>query len=935
VVSDTIQRAAETAVTTRYETLIRVSQTLISNRSSEELFSILARELRAVVNFYVMGVGIYDENAHEMRTTSYGEPGVPLQAPKFAPEETFSWWVYQHQQPLIIPSLDAETRFPAVAEMLKSRGVRSVCALPLTTVHRRLGGLAVGSIEADAYSSEEVSFLSLVANQVALAVDDALNVDASQDAKDALRASEESFRQIVDSIPAFAWYAGPDGKIEYLNQRILDYTAERHENLVGFGWANVLHSEDVDRTKKAWLHSVETGEPCDVDQRVRRFDNNYRWFRTTAQPLRDKSGRVIRWYGVATDIEDWKRAEEGLRERELNLRLVVDSIPGLVCTMSAAGEFQLFNRQILEYFGKTPEELKSWATSDLVHPDDLPRVIAAFTSSIETGHPYDSEHRCRRADGVYRWFQVRALPVRDAEGRIISWYILFTDIDGRKQAENRLQLLLDVTNQVVSNLQLRDLLRAISASVRRVMQCDLVGVFLPDSERNKLQTFVLDFPESKGFIREEYCSMEGSLGGFVFRTGKPWTGNTSDLLQLGVKDDPIIPEGLKAGCMLPLVSRNRVLGLLGLGRREENAFSQVDIGFLKQVASQIAIAVENALEYGQITEAKERLAEHKFYLEDEIRLEHNFEEIIGNSPRLKAVLESVRIVAPSNSTVLIQGETGTGKEVIARAIHNLSSRKGQAFVKVNCAAIPLGLLESELFGHEKGSFTGAIARRIGRFELAHKGTLFLDEVGDIPLELQSKLLRVLQEQEFERLGSTRTQHVDVRLLAATNASLTQMVAEKKFRSDLYYRLKVFPIDVPPLRDRRDDIPLLIRYFANKYARRIGKQIKSIPKETMDALSHYSWPGNIRELQNLMERAVLLSTGPSLRVPLAEILTGSGLSAASGGNALEQAEREQIVRALRESNWVVGGLRGAAARLGLKRTSLAYKMQKLGISRPPQ
>src|SRR5258707_11278219 len=426
--------------------------------------------------------------------------------------------------------------------------------------------------------------------------------------------------------------------------------------------------------------------------------------------------------------------------------------------------------------------------------------------------------------------------------------------------------------------------------------------------------------------------MEGSLGGFVFRAGKPWTGNTSDILQLGVKDDPIIPEGLKTGCMLPLVSRNRVLGLLGLGRRDENAFSQVDMGFLAQVASQIAIAVENALEYGQITQAKERLAEQKLYLEDEIRIEQNFEEIIGNSQSLKAVLESVRIVAPADSTALIQGETGTGKEMIARAIHNLSPRKDHAFVKVNCAAIPLGLLESELFGHEKGSFTGAIAQRIGRFELAHKGTLFLDEVGDIPLELQPKLLRVLQEQEFERLGSTRTQRVDVRLLAATNASLAQMVAETKFRSDLYYRLNVFPIHVPPLRDRRGDIPLLVHYFANKYARRMGKQIKSIPHETIDALSHYSWPGNIRELQNLMERAALLSTGPSLRVPLAEILTDSGLS---GGNALEQAEREQILRALRESNWVVGGARGAAARLGLKRTSLAYKMQKLGISRLPQ
>jgi formate hydrogenlyase transcriptional activator len=298
------------------------------------------------------------------------------------------------------------------------------------------------------------------------------------------------------------------------------------------------------------------------------------------------------------------------------------------------------------------------------------------------------------------------------------------------------------------------------------------------------------------------------------------------------------------------------------------------------------------------------------------------------------VLKSIRIVAPADSTVLIQGETGTGKELIARAIHNLSPRKGHAFVKVNCAAIPSGLLESELFGHERGAFTGAIAQKIGRFELAHQGTLFLDEVGDIQPELQPKLLRVLQEQEFERLGSTRTQRVDVRVLAATNTNLTEMVAAKKFRSDLYYRLNVFPVVAPPLRDRREDIPLLVRHFANKYARRMGRKIESIPKETMHVLSHYAWPGNVRELQNLMERAVLLSTGPSLRVPLAEISAGPDLGAVNG-NVLVQAEREHIVRALRESNWVVGGARGAAARLGLKRQSLAYKIQKLGILRPPE
>jgi formate hydrogenlyase transcriptional activator len=639
----------------------------------------------------------------------------------------------------------------------------------------------------------------------------------------------------------------------------------------------------------------------------------------------------------ALNFDALQRAQEAPRASEQSFRMIVDSVPGLVVTTTPAGEIELLNRQVLEYFGKTPEELKSWTTSNAVHPDDLPGAIAAFKTSIETGNPYEVENRLRRADGVYRWFHSRGLPVRGTDGRIGRWYILFTDIDKRKQAEDRLQLLLNVTTQVVSNLQLSDLLRAISANIRRVMECDCASLALPDAENKELHLYMLDFPEGKGFLREEGdYSIEGSPYGTAFGTMKPLALDAPFSGWLNDRDiQSRIREGFKSLCFLPLIRCNRAIGTLNLGRLRDNTFTEEELRFLGQVSVQIAIAVENAVEYGQMSEAKERLVEQKFYLEDEIRVEHNFEEIIGNSPRLEDVLESVRTVAPADSTVLIQGETGTGKELIARAIHNLSPRKSQAFVKVNCAAIPSGLLESELFGHEKGAFTGAIAQKIGRFELAHKGTLFLDEVGDIPLELQPKLLRVLQEQEFERLGSTRTQRVDVRLLAATNAGLTQMVAEKKFRSDLYYRLNVFPINVPSLRDRRDDIPLLVRHFANKYARRMGKQIESIPTETMDALSRYAWPGNIRELQNLMERAVLLSKGPSLRVPLGEIFTDADPGAISGGNALEQAEREQIVRALRESNWVVGGARGAAARLGLKRTALAYKMQKFGIVRPPQ
>ena len=340
-------------------------------------------------------------------------------------------------------------------------------------------------------------------------------------------------------------------------------------------------------------------------------------------------------------------------------------------------------------------------------------------------------------------------------------------------------------------------------------------------------------------------------------------------------------------------------------------------------------------EYQQTGLRTEELPEQYICLNEDTVEDSTFQGVVGNNARLKTMLEDVQIVAPADSTALILGETGTGKELIARAIHDLSPRKNYAFVKVNCAAIPSGLLESELFGHERGAFTGAIAQKIGRFELANKGTLFLDEIGDIPLELQPKLLRVLQEQEFERLGSTRTQRVDVRVVAATNADLAPMIAEKKFRSDLYYRLNVFPIAVPPLRDRRDDIPRLIRHFANKYARRMEKRIERIPKRTMEALCRHTWPGNIRELQNLMERSVLLSPGLLLRVPLTDISNVVDFGGSSDDNALEQVERELILRALRESNWVVGGTHGAAARLRLNRTGLAYKMKKFRISRPTQ
>ena len=505
-----------------------------------------------------------------------------------------------------------------------------------------------------------------------------------------------------------------------------------------------------------------------------------------------------------------------------------------------------------------------------------------------------------------------------------------------KEEHDRLRLLLDVNNTIVSALDLRELLNAVSASLRRVVPHEYASLSLYDAETQRLQIHALDFPASKGLIQEGlWIPVEGTPHGQALTSRQPLFVTLQEIEQFDLTPR-IRAEGLKSGCFLPLISRGRPLGVLVVASLQAETFPQKDADLLQHVANQIAIGVENALAYGQVVDRANKLTEEKLYLQDEIRAEHNFEEIIGESSGLKQFLEQVQIVAPTDSTILIQGETGTGKELIARAIHNLSARRERALVKVNCAAIPTGLLESELFGHEKGAFTGAIAQRIGRFELANGGTLFLDEVGDIPLELQPKLLRVLQEQEFERLGSTRTIQVDVRLVAATNADLTKKVGEKQFRQDLYYRLNVFPITIPPLRERREDIPRLVRYFAQKYAQRMKKAIDAIPTKAMRALVDYHWPGNVRELENFIERAVILSRGSQLEIPLSEFKEPTKpvpASSSDGLFTLEQAEREHILRALNETSWVIGGPAGAATRLGMKRTTLQSLMRKLGIARP--
>ncbi len=499
---------------------------------------------------------------------------------------------------------------------------------------------------------------------------------------------------------------------------------------------------------------------------------------------------------------------------------------------------------------------------------------------------------------------------------------------------DRLRLLLEVNNTVISHLELSGLFQAVSSALRDCFHHDYTGLWLFEEGTSQLRCVGMDFPSNRGLI-EKIRSLDLTPAEVEqLRSRMPHVMNREDIVQLPAKfASPILADNIHWVVSIPLVSGSKPLGMLTLGSAEESAFRQEELGLLSQVGNEVALAIENALAYEKVAEARNELNTEKTYLEDEIRYDHNLEDIVGKSRALRETLSKAEVVANTDATVLLMGETGTGKELIARLIHNLSSRRDHTFVKLNCAAVPSGLMESELFGHERGAFTGAVATKVGRFELAHCGSLFLDEVGDIALDLQPKLLRVLQEKEFERLGSTRTLKVDARLVAATNRDLSQMVASGEFREDLYYRLAVFPIQLPPLRERREDIPVLVEYFVARYARRMKKRIKEIPTQALQAMTEWTWPGNIRELQNIIERAVILTTGECLEVPLEELKpprTRRGSTETARSLNLREVEREAILEALRKTNGRISGPGGAAALLGLKRTTLQYRMRLLDI-----
>jgi formate hydrogenlyase transcriptional activator len=727
-------------------------------------------------------------------------------------------------------------------------------------------------------------------------------------------------RRFIDHVPALGWSALPDGSLDYVNPRFQDYTGLSLGELYGSGWKSAVHRDDIQLLESWSQELLQSQEAGTTEVRLRRFDCVYRWFLVFANPLRDEAGSIVAWYGTNIEIEDRKRREEELRASELSWRQIIDNIPGFV-NVGTNTEPTFFNRTELEYFGKTNEELKDWVRIGVIHPEDLPSVIEAWATSIETGQILDVEARFRRGDGVYRWFQMRAVPARDAEGKISDWYSLHTDIDDRKRAEEKLRQ---------SEAELRTMIDAIR---------QFVVVIALDGTIQYANRVALDLTG--------YTIDEVNDGGFFPRAFHP-----DDVDRVQNERQEKFLRGIPFDLQMRLLFKN---GQYRWQLFQYEPFKDDRGRIIRWYCTATDIDDQKKTEE-RLRNENVRLDQERVYLEEQIRSDLGFEQIIGSSPALKQVLELVETVSASDSTVLLLGETGTGKELIARAVHERSRRKARTFVKLNCAAIPTGLLESELFGHEKGAFTGAIIQKVGRMELADQGTLFLDEVGDIPIDIQPKLLRALQEREFERLGSTHTRKVNLRLVAATNRNLEKMVADREFRNDLFYRLNVFPIRIPPLRDRKDDIPLLVSFFVQKFAKQMQKRINSIPVATMKALTAWDWPGNIRELENFIERAVILTKGESLAAPLAELRKGTTVEAeresapkteddvvrivketiASLKSKTAPKERttkqhDEIIRILTECKGRVGGADGAAVRMGLSRTTLMYRIKKLGIN----
>ena len=756
-------------------------------------------------------------------------------------------------------------------------------------------------------------------------------------------------RHVIDSIPVQIWSGPSDGTLDFCNARWRDELGLNLEKIQGDGWQEILHPHDRDRVLKSWHESVTKGTPYKQQERHRMANGEYRWFLCRGVPLRDEPENIVRWFGTNTDIDEQKQAEDALRKGEQRWRAVFDNSSVGITLANRDGHFLASNAAFENMTGYDSHELQQLTYRDLIYKDDLPQHEILYPELWDhKRNRLEVEKRFYRKNGDLIWVRANgSLVIEGGEPRFTIFVV--EDITERKrlgdqlqQERDRLRLLLDLNHRFIAKLDLSEFFDALLVGLHRLAGWEWATILLPESDSDRLKVYLS--PDDALLGEGITLPIEGSLTGRVYRSGEAVTFRAEDLPALSAeyRKTPWMQEnvrkmGLEAGCVLPLVHEGRILGVLFLMTRARQDSAKNDLNFLQELATLVAAALNNSLQFDRVNASHARLMSERKYIEDQVRSEAGFDEIIGKSVALNSVLQQVNAVAPTDSTVLITGETGTGKELIARAIHDHSSRRDQSFIKVDCVAIPAALMESELFGHEKGAFTGATSQKLGRFEAADQGTLFLDEVGDITLELQSKLLRVLQDHAFVRLGSNRTRHVDVRIVAATNRDLEAMVESGKFRDDLYYRLKVFPIMIPPLRERETDIPLLVQHYVTKYARRMKKDVSIVPAAAMEMFMRYPWPGNVRELQHFIERSVVISNGKALQAPLAELerlieKRRMARRRAVPARTMQDIERESILQALKESDWVVGGPNGAAARLGLKRTTLASRMEKLGIWR---
>jgi formate hydrogenlyase transcriptional activator len=783
-----------------------------------------------------------------------------------------------------------------------------------------------------------------------------VTVDLSQkrSPSELLAQSKIWLRQIIDTIPQQIWSGPADGTVDFCNARWRDELGISLEEIRaggGTGWQQVLHPEDRDRLLQGWSASVASGTPYEQEARLRTTSGQYRWFLNRGVPLCDEQGKVLRWFGSNTDIELQKRAEEELRASERRWRGVFDNASVGVAVTDSGLRFAAVNAACAQIVGYTPEEMIGRCCAEFVHEEDRAaheRLRRELLEGQRTRFDVEERYLTRSGDTVWVRTNGSVLPADSPEARAVV--VVAVDVTERRRLHvelererNWLRLLVDVTGEFIGKLELSSVLEGVLSGLEARGEWQWGAILLPDEAGDGLRVYAKR-GEPAGIPEGAAIPIEGSIAGQVFRSGLPIAFDSDDFPRLsafygksGRLQDLVSTRRFRKGCVLPLAHEGRTLGVLFLGTSADVNLEPADVDRLMELAQIVAVGLKSAARYDELASSNEILANQRNYVEEEVRMASGFEEVLGRSEALSHVLEQVQTVAPTESTVLLLGETGTGKELIARAIHDNSSRRRQPFVKIDCAAIPATLLESELFGHQRGAFTGAVAEKVGRFEVANRGTVFLDEVGELPPELQPKLLRVLQDQAFERLGSNRTVQLDVRVLAATNRDLQKMVEKGEFRADLYYRLKVFPILIPPLRERPEDIPALVWHYLRKYAQRMRKRIDTIPPAAMEVFTKYPWPGNVRELQHFLERSVVLTTGTTLRAPLRELEQVIKKAKAPGTDAtkartMEEIERESILQALRDSNWVVGGPHGAAARLGMKRTTLASRMEKHGIYR---